>query len=229
MTDSEKTSIAAALEHTLLSPTASTEQIHTLCKEARQYGFHSVCIAGRWVSPVADRLQGSGIKITSVVGFPLGNETTRAKAAQAKELVFAGADELDMVIDLAAVIEEDAQAIQDQLKTLLGVCRSVRPAVTLKVIIEAAALTHEQKVFACRQVQAAGVAFLKTSTGLHAAGGATLEDVRLMKDQAPDCRVKAAGGIRTAQQALAFLDAGADRLGTSAGVAIVDEINSGGD
>lgn len=229
MTDLEKPSIAAALDHTLLSPTATTEQIQTLCDEARQYAFHSVCIAGRWVSPVADRLHGSGVKVTSVIGFPLGSETTRTKAAQAKELIFAGADELDMVIDLAAVIEEDAQAIQHQLKTLIGVCRSVRPEVTLKVIIEAAALTHDQKVFACRQVQAAGVPFLKTSTGLHAAGGATLEDVRLMKDQAPNCKVKAAGGIRTAQQALAFLDAGADRLGTSAGVAIVHEINSGGE
>ena len=229
MTDSEKPSIAAWLDHTLLSPTATTEQIQMLCQEARQYAFHSVCVAGRWVAPVAERLHGSGIKVTSVIGFPLGSETTRTKAAQAKELIFAGADELDMVVDLAAVVEEDAQAIQYQLKTLIGVCRSVRPEVILKVIIEAAALTQDQKVFACRQVQAAGVSFLKTSTGLHAAGGATLEDVRLMKDQAPNCKVKAAGGIRTAQQALAFLDAGADRLGTSAGVAIVHEINSGGE
>ena len=228
MTALEKTSIAALLDHTLLSPTATTEQIHTHCNEAQQYAFHSVCIAARWVAPVADRLHGSQIKVTSVIGFPLGSETTQTKAAQAKELIFAGADELDMVIDLAAVIEEDAQAIQYQLKTLLGVCRSLRPEVTLKVIIEAAALTHDQKVFACRQVQTAGVTFLKTSTGLHAAGGATLADVRLMKDQAPNCKVKAAGGIRTAQQALTFLEAGADRLGTSASVAIVLGINSGG-
>ena len=152
---------------------------------------------------------------------------TKIKAAQAKDAIYAGADEIDMVADLAAIIEADDRYLYAQLKAVLRVCRSMRPAVTFKVIIESAALTDEQKVFACRTADKVGVDFVKTSTGLHKAGGASVEDIRLMRQAAPSCKVKAAGGIRTAEQAVAMLEAGAVRIGTSAGIAILKEMDRG--
>jgi len=132
-----------------------------------------------------------------------------------------------MVADLAAIIDGDSRYLLGQLQAVLKVCRSMRPAVLLKVIIESAALTDDQKIFACRIAQQAGVDFVKTSTGLHPAGGATLEDVKLMRESAPGCKVKAAGGIRTAEQAMEMLAAGAQRIGTSSGVRIVEEFKAG--
>jgi deoxyribose-phosphate aldolase len=144
--------------------------------------------------------------------------------AQTKEAVHAGADEIDLVADLAAIIEGDSRYLLRQLQGVLNVCRSMRPPVTLKVIIETAALTTEQKVFACRAVEQVGADFIKTSTGLHPAGGATIEDVRLIKETAPRCKVKAAGGIRTATQAFAMLHAGAERIGTSGAAQMMREL-----
>jgi deoxyribose-phosphate aldolase len=171
-------------------------------------------------------LYGTKVKTAAVVSLPLGADTTKVKAATAREAIDAGADEIDMVADLAAIIEGDAKYLLHQFRSVLKECRSMRPAVLLKVIIESAALTQEQKVFACQIAQQAGVDFIKTSTGLHPAGGATAEDVRLIKETAPPCKVKASGGIKTAQQALAMLDAGADRIGTSAGVQIMQELTA---
>ena len=170
---------------------------------------------------LADR---NNVKVGSVVGFPLGADSTKIKVAQAKDIIFAGADEVDMVADLAAIVDGDEHYLRAQLRAILSVCRSMRPAVILKVIIEAAALTTEQKKFACRIAEVCRVDFIKTSTGLHPAGGATVEDVKLIKETAPGCRVKASGGIRTAKQALEMLDAGADRIGTSSGVQIIEQI-----
>lgn len=218
--------IAAYIDHTLLKAEATREDILRVCDEAGTWGFHAVCVGGRWVSVVAERLFGTRVKVAGVVGFPLGADTTRVKAAGAREAVDAGADEIDMVADLAAIIEADANYLLHQFRAVLKECRSMRPPVLLKVIIESAALTREQKVFACQIAQQAGVDFIKTSTGLHSAGGATVEDVRLIKEMAPGCKVKAAGGIRTAQQALAMLEAGADRIGTSAGVQIMNELEA---
>ncbi len=220
--------LAACIDHTLLDATATKEQIEQLCREAQSYGFHAVCVNGRWVSLAADLLAGSKVAVGGVVSLPLGADTTAAKVAQAKDAVFAGADEIDMVADLAAIIEGDSKYLLDQLKAVLKVCRSMRPAVLLKVIIESAALTTDQKIFACQIAQEARVDFLKTSTGLHPAGGATAEDVKLMKQTAPACRVKAAGGIRTASQAVEMLAAGAERIGTSWGVKIISELRLGG-
>jgi len=218
--------IAKHIDHTLLKAEATRAQILKLCDEAQTHSFHAVCVSGRWISVAADRLHSSNVKVAAVVGFPLGAETTKIKVAQAKEAVRAGADEIDMVADLAAIIEDDGRYLLRQLQAILNVCRSMRPPVLLKVIIESAALTVEQKVFACRAAEQVGVDFIKTSTGLHPAGGATVEDVRLMRETAPSCKVKAAGGIRTAQQAIAMLTAGAERIGTSAGVEIVDELGA---
>jgi len=225
MTDND---IAGQIDYTLLKAEATQTEILRLCDEAVHYGFHAVCVNGRWLSLAADRLQGTTVAIAGVVSLPLGADTTKVKVAQAQDAIYAGADEIDMVADLAAIIEGDAAYLQHQLTSVLRVCRTMRPAVLLKVIIESAALTTEQKVFACQIAQQAGVDFLKTSTGLHPAGGATVEDVALMKEAAPRCRIKASGGIQTAQQVMAMLEAGAERIGTSAGVAIIEEVRANG-
>jgi deoxyribose-phosphate aldolase len=220
------TDIAGRIDHTMLKAEATQTEISRLCDEAVTCGFHAVCVNGRWLSFVADRLTGTPVRVAGVVSLPFGADTTRVKVLQTHEAIFAGADEIDMVADLAAIVEADGPYLVHQFRSVLRECRSVKPPVPLKVIIESAALTHDQKVFACQVAQEAGVDFLKTSTGFHPAGGATVEDVRLMKEAAPKCRIKAAGGIRTAQQALALLQAGADRLGTSAGVQIMHELGT---
>ena len=218
---------AGCIEHTLLSATATKEQIKQLCRQAKIYGFHSVCVNGRWIPWAAEMLLGSNVAVGSVVSLPLGADLTKTKAAQAKDAIFAGADEIDMVADLAAIIEGDAKYLSEQFSEVLKVCRSMRPAVVLKVIIESAALDIDQKIFACRVAQDVGVDFIKTSTGLHPAGGATVEDIKLMKESAPNCKIKAAGGIKTAKQALKMLEAGAERIGTSSSVKIIEEFKTG--
>lgn len=219
--------LAGRIEHTLLEATATKERIKQLCNEAKTYGFHGVCVNGRWVALAAELLSGSKAAVGGVVSLPLGADTTKIKVAQAKEAILNGADEIDMVADLAAIVEGDARYMLNQLRAVLKVCRSMRPAVILKVIIESAALTREQKIFACQIAQQAGVDFIKTSTGLHPAGGAAIEDIKLMKETAPNCKIKAAGGIKTAKQALGMLDAGAERIGTSSGVQIIKEFGAG--
>ncbi len=215
--------LASCIDHTLLDATATREQIEQVCREAKDYGFHTVCVNGRWLTLVAELLAGSKVAVGGVVSLPLGANSTKIKVAQATEAIFAGADEVDMVADLAAIIEGDSKYLLSQLRSVLKVCRSMRPAVLLKVIIESAALSDDQTMFACRIAQQAGVDFIKTSTGLHPAGGATVEDIKLMKETAPGCKIKAAGGIRTAEQALEMLAAGAQRIGTSSGVRIMEE------
>jgi len=219
--------LAGVIDHTLLKPEATSEQIRRLCAEAKQYGFHAVFINPRWVPLAADLLHGSGVAVGGVVSLPVGADFTKVKVLQAKEAILAGADEVDMVADLAAIIEGDEKYLSRQLEAVRKVCHSMRPKVLLKVIIEAAALTSEQKIFACRIADEVGVDFVKTSTGMHPAGGATVEDVRLMKEHAGNCKVKASGGIRTAKQALEMLDAGADRIGTSSSVAIIEQFRAG--
>jgi deoxyribose-phosphate aldolase len=219
--------LAACIDYTLVSPTATSRQIIQLCQDAKDYGFHTVCVNRRWLPLVAEKLHGSHVKTGGVVGLPLGADTTKTKVAQAREAIFAGADEIDMMADLAAIIEGNSEYLLSQVKAVLKVCRSMRPAVVLKVIIESAALSEQQKVFACQIADQCGVDYVKTSTGLHPAGGATIEDVKLMKDAAPHCKIKAAGGIRTARQALDMLEAGAQRIGTSAAPQIIDRLRAG--
>ena len=222
MTDIKEKQLADSIDHTLLSATATSEQIKQLCEEAKSYGFHSVSVNPRWVPLAAELLHGSKVNVGGVVSLPLGADSTEIKVAQAKNVIFAGADEVDMVADLSAIIEGDSKYLSNQLQAVLKVCRSMRPKVLLKVIIESAALTREQKIFACRIADKCRVDFVKTSTGMNPAGGATIEDIKLMKESAPNCKIKAAGGIRTAKQALEMLEAGADRIGTSSGVEIIN-------
>ena len=218
--------LAGCIDHTLLSATTTSGQIKQLCDEAKSYGFYSVSINPRWLPLAAEQLHGSKVKVGGVVSLPLGADTTKIKVTQAKDAIFAGADEIDMVADLAAIIEGDSRYLLNQLKAVLKVCHSMRPPVVLKVIIESATLNSDQKIFACRIAQEAGVDFIKTSTGMNPAGGATVEDIKLMKETAPNCKIKAAGGIRTAKQALEMLEAGADRIGTSLSVQIINEFKA---
>jgi deoxyribose-phosphate aldolase len=227
MTVSNVNELAGVIDHTLLKPDATSEQIGRLCQEAKQYGFCAVSINPRWVALAADLLHGSNVAVGGVASLPLGADFTIIKVAQAKEAIMAGADEIDMVADLAAIIEGDERFLSRQLEAVRKICHSMRPKVLFKVIIEAAALTRGQKIFACQIADKIGVDFVKTSTGMHPAGGATIDDVRLMKEHAPHCKVKAAGGIRTAKQAIDMLEAGADRIGTSSGVQILEQFKAG--
>jgi deoxyribose-phosphate aldolase len=219
--------LAAYIDHTLLKAEATSEQIRKLCQDAVSYGFCCVTIQQRWVPLAKELLKNTKVKAGAVVSLPLGGDSTKIKAAAARDAIFAGADEVDMVADLAAIIEGDSKYLLNDLLAVLKICRSMRPAVTLKVIIESAVLTREQKIFACQIAQQAGVDFIKTSTGIHPAGGATVEDVKLMRETAPNCKIKAAGGIRTAMQAIEMLNAGAERIGTSCGVEIINQFRKG--
>lgn len=218
--------LAGCIDHTLLAATVTRENIEKLCHEAIEYGFHTVCINPKWLAFTAELLHNTKVKIGGVVSFPLGADSTKIKVAQAKDVIFAGADEIDMVADIASIIEGDSKYLGNQLYSVLKVCRSMRPPVLLKVIIESAALTDEQIIFACKIAQEVGVDFIKTSTGLNPAGGATVEAVKLIKESAPKCKVKASGGIKTAEKAITMLEAGADRIGSSSAIKIIEELKT---
>jgi deoxyribose-phosphate aldolase len=221
------TELAGTIDHATLKPEVTGEQIRRLCEEAKQYGFVAAFVNPRWVPIAADLLHGTKVAVGTVVSFPFGTDSTKIKAEQAKEAIMAGADEIDMVADLAAIIEGDENYLARQFEAVRNVCQSMRPKVLLKVIIEAAALTREQKIFVCQIADRVGVDFVKTSTGFHPAGGATVEDVKLMREHAGHCKIKASGGIRTAKQTLELLEAGADRIGTSSGVQIIEQFKAG--
>ena len=223
MMEIDEKQLAYAIDHTLLAATADAGQIKQLCSQAEEYGFHSVSINPRWVALAVELLKDSKVAVGGVVSLPLGADVTRIKVAQAREAIMDGADEIDMVADLAAIVEADEKYLSRQLKAVAKVCHSMRPKVLLKVIIESAALTTEQKIFACRIASDCGVDFVKTSTGMNPAGGATVEDIELMKQYAANCHVKAAGGIRTAEQTIEMLEAGAERIGTSSGIEIINQ------
>jgi len=213
--------IAAAIDHTLLKPEARAADIDRLCVEALEHGFAAVCVNSLWVPRVAARLNGSPVKTCSVVGFPLGASLPAATAAEASMAIAAGAQEIDMVLSVGEALDGDWDAVRRGIAEVLQGCG----AIPLKVILETCLLDDAQKRRACEICRELGVAFVKTSTGF-STGGATLEDVALMREVVgPDIGVKASGGIRDRESAIAMLEAGANRLGCSAGVAIV----SGGD
>jgi deoxyribose-phosphate aldolase len=216
--------LAPRIDHTLLNAHATTDQIKRLCREAGEYNFHSVCVTPRWVPLAADILHGQTPCVCTVVGFPLGADTPRIKIAATKDAIMAGADEIDMVADLAAIIENDTRYTATEIALVARACHSMRPPVTLKVIIEAPALTEQQKITVCRIASDCRADFVKTSTGLLPTGGATPEDVKLMAENAPNCKVKAAGGIRTPDDCLKMIHAGAERIGTSSAVDIINRL-----
>ncbi len=209
--------LARIIDHTLLSPDATRDDLKRLCDEARRYGFASVCVNSANVAFCKRRLRGSTVMTVAVVGFPLGAMERHAKAAETRQAVRDGADEIDMVINLGALKSRDYAAVLEDIEAVVEAARG-RP---VKVIIEAAALDHDQKVVACALAKAGRAAFVKTSTGF-GPGGATVEDVALMRRiVGDDVGVKASGGIRDAQKAEQMVRAGANRIGASASVAIV--------
>ena len=208
--------LAPLIDHTLLKPGATAEEVRAACAEAAHWGFAGVCVRPEWVAEAAGSLAGTGVRPVSVVDFPAGTGTTAERVAEALGAVACGAVEIDVVMALPALLGRDYRHVLEDLAELVG-----RSGVPVKVILETCRLSREQKAIACALAKAAGAAFVKTSTGF-AEGGATVEDVALMRSVVgDDMGVKASGGIRTAADALRMVQAGADRLGASASVAIV--------
>ena len=213
----DKKTIASMIDHTLLKPEATPAQVEKLCAEAAEYHFASVCVNPVYIPLAARLLDGTGVKVCCVVGFPLGAIAPEQKAAEAASCAAMGAEELDMVIHVGAAKAGDWALVQ---RDIAGVVKAAAGR-TVKVIIEACLLTDEEKVKACEAAKAAGADFVKTSTGF-STGGATTHDIALMrKTVGPEMGVKASGGIRDYATAMAMIEAGANRIGASAGIEIV--------
>ncbi len=213
--------VAALIDHTLLTPGATAADIQKLCAEAAEFHFATVCVNPTWVAYAARLLRGSGVGVCSVVGFPLGATTPDVKQYEARRVIFDGAREVDMVINVGALKSGDYRLVTEDIEAVVTPCRAA--GVISKVIIEAALLADEEKVTASTLVKAAGADFVKTSTGF-GPGGATVADVALMRRVVgEDMGVKAAGGVRDLDQLKAMVAAGASRVGASAGVRIVKE------
>ena len=209
--------IAGMIDHTLLKAAATSADIRKICAEAREYKFASVCVNSCYAKLVTQELEGTGVKTCCVVGFPLGAMATEAKAFEAKCAVADGASEVDMVINVGALKEGNDAFVEDDIR---AVVEAAKPAI-VKVIVETCLLTDEEKVRACELSEKAGAAFVKTSTGF-STGGANAHDVALMKKTVGDrLQVKASGGIHTPEEAKELIEAGADRIGASNGIALL--------
>ena len=218
--------IAKTIDHTLLKPEATAADIQALCREAKQYGFASVCVNTCYVKLASELLRGSGVKVCCTVGFPLGAIAPKAKAFEAAQAVADGAEEVDMVLWIGALRQGNTAAVQADIEGVVNACH---PRAIVKVILETCLLTDAQIETACRLCVAAGADYVKTSTGFSTAG-ATAEHVALMKRAVGGrAKVKAAGGIRTYEDAKRMIDAGADRIGASAGIAIVEAAEQRGE
>ncbi|NJD02323.1 MAG: deoxyribose-phosphate aldolase [Ruminiclostridium sp.] len=218
----DKKTLASMIDHTMLKPAATSGQIRQICKEALEYGFASVCINPCFVEFAANELKGSDIKVCTVVGFPLGTNSTETKAYEAEKAVKDGAREVDMVINVGALKEGNLKYCENDIAQVVKASKGA----LVKVIIETCLLTDDEKVNACLLSKKAGAGFVKTSTGF-ASGGATVGDVYLMRKTVGTAMgVKASGGIRNLQDALAMIEAGATRLGASSGIAIIDEMST---
>ena len=211
-------SLANRIDHTLLRADATQSEVEELCAEARHYGFASVCVNTRWVPTAAEALAGTDVMVCTVVGFPLGAMTRRAKAEEARIAVAEGAQEVDMVIDVGGLLSGDLAGVYEDIRGVVDAAG----AVPVKVILENCLLSDEQKAIGCLLAMRAGAAYVKTSTGF-STGGATTDDIALMRACVGDALgVKASGGIHTRDEAEAMLAAGADRIGASASIAIAE-------
>ncbi|MCW0952530.1 deoxyribose-phosphate aldolase [Weissella ceti] len=219
--------LAKTMDHTLLKANATKEQVMQIVAEAKQYDFASVCINPYWVSTVSDALKGTNVATCTVIGFPLGANTTAIKVAETVDAIENGATEVDMVINVGELKAGNVAMVTDEIHQLAEAAHQ-RGAI-LKVIIETALLTHEEIILASQATVDGGADFVKTSTGF-STGGAKVEDVRIMRATVgPDLGVKASGGIHSREEALAMIEAGASRLGVSASVAIMNEEEYAGD
>ena len=215
--------LARMIDHTLVKPTATKEDVMRLCKEAEKYGFCCAVVNPTFVSLARRMLKATDVKVCSTVGFPFGATLPEVKAFEAKTVVKQGAEEVDMVMNVSALKSKDYDVVKRDIEAVVNVKR-LNSDVVVKVIIETAWLTGEEKVTACKLAKEAGADFVKTSTGFFG-GKATVEDIRLMRQTVgKDMGVKAAAGIRTLKDAFAMIEAGANRIGTSTAVAIIEEI-----
>lgn len=213
------------IDHTILKPETTQEQVEKILAEAKEYDFASVCVNPTWVALAAESLKESDVKVCTVIGFPLGANTPAVKAFETKDAIANGADEIDMVINVGALKQGNYDLVLDDIKAVVEASGDK----LVKVIIEACLLTDEEKVKACQLSQEAGADYVKTSTGF-STGGATVADVALMrKTVGPDMGVKASGGARSYEDAIAFIEAGASRIGASSGVAIMNGAEADGD
>lgn len=214
--------IASMIDHTILKADATVEQVKKICDEAKEYKFKSVCVNSCYTKFVSDELKDSGVLVCTVVGFPLGTMDSKAKAFETARAIELGANEIDMVINVGALKDKNYNLV---LKDIKEVVETAKDKAIVKVIIEACLLTEEEKIKACELSVEAGADFVKTSTGF-STGGATVEDIKLMrKVVGPQLGVKASGGVRTTEDALKFIEAGANRIGASASIAIVTKDN----
>lgn len=212
--------LAQYIDHTLLNPDSTSSQIGQICHEALIYKFHSVCVNSGWIPYVAKKLKGSGVKVCSVIGFPIGAMDSRSKACEAEYAISEGADELDMVINIGALKSKELKWAEEDIRKVKSVCNK---NTILKVIIETFLLTEEEKVLACEISKNAGADFVKSCTGFFG-GGATAEDIVLMrKTVGPGIGIKASGMIRDYNKALSMINAGANRIGCRSSVAIMKE------
>ena len=213
------------IDHTNLKQDMSEQDLIKLVNEAKEYDFFSICINPCWVKQASELLAGSNTNVCSVIGFPLGANTTNIKVLEAKEAIENGASEIDMVINVSKLKDQDYKYVYNEIKKI----KETIGDNVLKVIIEACLLTDQEKTIACQIIMKAGADFVKTSTGM-STGGATVEDVKLFKEVVVDTTlIKAAGGVRTYEDAISMIEAGANRIGTSGGVKIVNgETHTGG-
>lgn len=219
-------SIAKMIDHTLLKADATKEQVVELCNEAKQYEFASVCLNPVWVKTAAELLKGTSVKTCTVIGFPLGATTSEVKAFETKNAIENGASEIDMVINIGALKSGDTKAVQEDIEAVVNAAAG---KAIVKVIIETSLLTDEEKRTACELSVLAKADFVKTSTGF-STGGATVEDVKLMRSTVgPEMGVKASGGVRSLEDLTAMKEAGATRIGASSGVAIMNGLQSKSD
>ncbi len=220
MNSIDKKTLASMIDHTLLKPTAEKKDVVELCRQAKENSFASVCVNPWFVKLAAQELKGTDVKVCTVVGFPLGANATETKAFEARKAVEDGAEEVDMVINIGALKSGDHEYVKNDIAAVVNASGDA----LVKVIIETCFLTDEEKVAACKLAKEAGAGFVKTSTGF-GTGGATVEDVALMRKTVGDTvGVKASGGVRSLKDALAVIEAGANRIGTSSGVKIIEEL-----
>ncbi len=222
-----RSALTACIDHTLLKPEASADQVDRLCDDCVEYGFYCACVNPVWVERCARRLNGTGVRVAGVAGFPLGATFSEAKALEARRCIENGASEIDMVVHVADLIAQDKAAVVRDIAAVVEATQRSRADALVKVILETTALTDAQIMLGCRCAAEAQADFVKTSTGFHPTGGATVEHVALMRKCAAPLKVKASGGIRDLRTALAMLEAGASRLGMSASVAICRELPVG--
>jgi deoxyribose-phosphate aldolase len=221
MTNLTKKQLAGMIDHTLLKPEATVEQIEKICEEAEQYHFASVCVNPCYTKLAYRLLQGSGVKVCTVIGFPLGANMTEIKALEAKAAVRGGAEEIDMVINVGMLKSGNLEYVLEDIK---AVVQAVEGSAIVKVILETCLLTDSEKATVCELSKEAGAHYVKTSTGF-SKGGATDADIKLMYDAVPpELKVKASGGVRTLDDALKMIDAGASRIGASASIEIINEL-----